>query len=503
MSRFRPSILLLALCFASLWACEKVALLAPTGSKVTISISKTSVAIGGTADVVAVVTEAAGTAPQNGTMVTFSSSFGTMTPQEAPTQGGIARSVFKATGSGKAQIQAFSGGAVATPVDVLAGGAAAALVAIRATPSSLPQGGGTVQIIAVVRDASGNTLPGAPVSFTTDQGNLGSTSALTNDNGEAQTSLTTNRDAVVTATVISTITATTTVRIINAPTIQIALATGAATPSVGVGVNFTVTPGPIATGAAIQGASVNFGDGTAVVNLGPISGATNLTHAFNAPGVYIVTASVVDATGQGASSTVSVNVQRLAPVVTLTPASSTITSGQALAFSVTGVPATGGPPVTNIQVTVNPGGTVVYNSSGGGSFTRQFNAPGTYTLTATAIDTAGTTGTSSAIVSVSGLEVTLDATGGTLACGATSPKVCTGLTSGTSVTFTANVTTAGTAAASFTWSYGDNSPNETTTSRVNSHLYNYAGSTASFVATVTVTTTSGATQSQVITLKQP
>src|SRR5258708_5212076 len=110
-SRFKPSVLIFALAFAALSACDKVNLLAPTGSTLTISVNRTAVPIGGTAEVVAVVVESAGTAPQNGTVVTFSSTFGTMTPQEAQTSGGVARATFTATGSGEASINAFSGGA--------------------------------------------------------------------------------------------------------------------------------------------------------------------------------------------------------------------------------------------------------------------------------------------------------------------------------------------------------------------------------------------------------
>lgn len=498
MSRFRPVFLsLIALGFAALSACDKVALLAPTGSTLTLSINTTTVPINGTAIVKASVIEAGNTPVHDGTTVTFTASFGTIEPTEAQTQGGVATVTFRGTSSGTAKISAFSGSAKAEITDVKVGGAAAGTVAMRSTPSSLPQGGGTVDIFAIVRDASGNLLPGAPVSFTTDQGNLSSTAAISDANGEAKVSLTTNRDTVVTATVIAGVTATTNVRIINAPTVTITSPT--TTPGVGVGVNFTVTPGAVTSGAPIQSASVNWGDGSAVQNLGVISGATNVTHIFNQPGIYTVTASVVDATGQGTSSTISVNVQRIAPVVTLTPASSTVTVGSALAFSVTAVPGSGGPPVQNVQVTINPGGTVVYTGGAGGSFTRVFSSTGTYTLSATATDTSGTTGTASAVVTVTGFEVTLDASGTGLTCGATSPKVCTGLVAGTNVTLTATITTAGVTGTSYTWTWGDGQVPETTTARVNSHVY----SAGSFVAQVTVTTSTGATTTQIISLRPP
>lgn len=502
MQRSRPFrlVALLAIC-ASVWvsaACEKVALTAPTGSTITIALSSTSVPINGSVDVIATVLESSGTAAHNGTKVSFIGSFGRFEPADATTQGGVATVKFIGTSSGTTKITAISGSAKAESGDLKVGGAAAGSVAMRSEPASLPQGGGTVQILATVRDSSGNLLPGAPVNFTTTQGNLGSTAGLTDANGEARVSLTTTRDADVTATVISGVAATTTVRIISAPSVTIALASTTATPGVGVGTNFTITPGAAGTtGTSIQNVTVNFGDGSAVRTLGPISGATNITHTYQTAGNFNVTATVTDATGQHSSSNLSVNVQRITPVVTLTPATATTTAGGTLAFSVSAAPGTGGPPIQNITVVANPGGATVYSGSSGGAFTRTFASAGTHTLLATATDTVGTSGSASAVVTVSNFDVTLTAAGTGISCTGT-PAVCTGLTANTNVTFTASVTTAGVAASSYEWTWGDNSPTETTTARINSHRYTSAGT---FIVQVTVRTTSGATATQTLTLR--
>src|SRR5215213_1161939 len=114
----RMSHLLVLLVVSLFAACEKVPLTAPTGATITLTVDKTSVPIGGTAVLTAVVSEVSGTAPQNGTMVTFNSAFGTITPQEAPTVGGIARATFTGTESGTAKVGAFSGPAKATEVEV-------------------------------------------------------------------------------------------------------------------------------------------------------------------------------------------------------------------------------------------------------------------------------------------------------------------------------------------------------------------------------------------------
>ena len=81
---FRPLFALASIAFAMLAAaCDKVPLTAPTGSTVTLTANATFVPISGTALLTATVTEAAGTAVQNGTVVTFSTTIGTIEPAEA------------------------------------------------------------------------------------------------------------------------------------------------------------------------------------------------------------------------------------------------------------------------------------------------------------------------------------------------------------------------------------------------------------------------------------
>lgn len=464
----------------------------------TLTVSNTSIPINGTAQVTAAVIESGGTAVHDGTMVTFVGAFGNFTPPEAATVGGVAKTIFTGTGSGTAKIGAFSGAAKATEVEVKVGGAAAGSIAMRSEPATLPQGGGSTQIVAIVRDGSGNPLPIAPVNFTSDQGNLSATAAVTDANGEARVTLSTNRDTVVTANVIGTVTTTTTVRIISAPSVTIALATSSTTPAIGVTTNFIVSPVTVTGGTSIQNVTVNWGDGSAEQHLGPISGPTNITHAFTNSGNYNVVATATDATGQRSTSTLSVNVQRIAPTVTITPVTSTTTAGSTLAFAVSAVPGTGGPPIQNIRVIVSPGGQEVYSGPSGGGFTHTFTTAGTHTLTATATDTANSTGSGTAVVTVGNVEATLVASGAGLACNTGSPMTCTALAAGTNVTFTASVTTAGQNGVSYAWNWGDGSPQEFTSARVNSHVYRAGGS---YVAQVTITTSSGATTSQILFLR--
>jgi len=73
---------------ALIGACDKVPLLAPTGTTITLFTSTQLLPLGGSAEVTASVLESGGTPVQNGTVVTFTTSLGSMDPAEARTNGG-------------------------------------------------------------------------------------------------------------------------------------------------------------------------------------------------------------------------------------------------------------------------------------------------------------------------------------------------------------------------------------------------------------------------------
>ena len=411
MSRFRPSILCFALAFAALSACDKVNLLAPTGSKLTISVNRTAVPIGGTADVTAVVTEAAGTAPQDGTTVTFSSTFGTMTPQEAQTQGGVARSVFTATGSGEAVLNAFSGSAVGTEVKIKAGSFAASAVSVRTEPATIPQSGGTVTVVATVIDASGGVLPNTLINFSVDNGNLSASAATSDARGEARVTLTTNRTTKINAAA-GTVKATE-FTLTALPNPSIAIGSCSTTPQVGVAVNCTITPAS-APVVALTNVTVNWGDGTPEQNLGPITAATVASHTYSRADNYTVVSTATDQNGQKGQASIALVVVRVLPTITIT-GSATGTVGVPVAFTVT--PQANPPqPITNVTVEFGDGGSRNLGAiNGPTSVTRVYQTEGGYTVTATVTDQSGQKGVSSTSVIISrgaAPTVTLAQTGG-------------------------------------------------------------------------------------------
>src|SRR5215510_2944912 len=93
-------------------ACDKVPLMAPTGSAITLSANASTVPTNGTVGLTAFVSESSGTPVQNGTTVRFTTTLGTVTPSETQTSNGLAVATFNAgASSGIATIHAVSGGA--------------------------------------------------------------------------------------------------------------------------------------------------------------------------------------------------------------------------------------------------------------------------------------------------------------------------------------------------------------------------------------------------------
>src|ERR1700712_4011278 len=66
-------------------ACEKVPLLAPGGSTITLTSTATALPANGATEIIAQVIEASGTPPHSGTVVTFTTTLGAVQPSEAET----------------------------------------------------------------------------------------------------------------------------------------------------------------------------------------------------------------------------------------------------------------------------------------------------------------------------------------------------------------------------------------------------------------------------------
>ena len=134
----------LAACLAAagLASCDKMPLSAPTESTITLYANSTTVGLNGSVEITATVIESSGTPVQNGTVVNFTTTLGTIEPNEARTNNGKAvAKLLAGTRSGTAEVRAFSGGiSSGDPLAVTVGAAAAGKVELLANPSSPSRG---------------------------------------------------------------------------------------------------------------------------------------------------------------------------------------------------------------------------------------------------------------------------------------------------------------------------------------------------------------------------
>lgn len=392
-SRTRLSLSALLVAVSTLSACDKVPLLAPTSSTITLTVSTTVVPVNGSAEVSASVTESAGTPVQNGTVVTFTSSFGAIDPTEARTHGGKATVRFVASSqSGTARIGAFSGASRSDQLEIQVGGAAAETIVLRADPQTVPAAGGTTEVVATVLDVAGNPLLGVPVTFTTSAGQLSTGQSITDAGGEARTTLTAPRTATVTARAGSKsatldITA-------SSPAVTIAAPTGAAIEA-GIPVTFTVTPVSGTGINPLRDVAIDFGDATAQVRLGAISGATPVAHTFPRAGVFTITATVTDTQGIQGTSIIVVSVNEQSSVaVTLSATPNPVSVGNALQQGLVNFTATAGGlgSATAIQSYSWDFGDGTGAFTTGGGTNHRYIAAGNYIASVTVRTTAGNQG---------------------------------------------------------------------------------------------------------------
>jgi hypothetical protein len=412
-------------------ACEKVPLLAPSGSTITLTALATALPTNGSTDLIAQVIESGGTPPHSGTLVTFTTSIGTVQPSSAETDvsGRVQVKFLAGTGSGTATITAISGGVSASgtnAIKILVGAAAVGRVIVSANPTLVPALGGTTAITAVVLDINGNPLSSVPVSFSTTAGSLGNSVVNADQNGQAQTTLTTAQTATVTASVGATAPATTppatgggtttpttgttagqasgtvTVGVVAAPTLVITPPTTSPSAGLPATFSFVVTAGTT-NGAAVRDLSVNWGDGSGVQDLGAVTGTAAASHVFRVAGTYVVTGTVIDASGNRSTVSTSVTVIPVPrPTIIITPSPVPGHAGAQTTLQIQ-VTLANGISVQDLRIDFGDGQSADLGGAASASVPHVYTAAGTYTVTVTVIDTTGqvTTGTTAVSISAS------------------------------------------------------------------------------------------------------
>jgi len=371
--------------------CDKVPLLAPGQSTITLSSGSSVVQANGTTEIRATVLEQSGTPVQNGTTVTFTTNLGTLAPTDARTMNGVATVQFLGNGqSGKASIKAISGGAASEALELSVGAGAAGRISLTANPAAVPASGGTTTISAVVLDASGNALGGVPVSFTTTAGSFSAQVVNTDLGGRASTTLTTNREATVTASAGGTTTATVTVSIAVRPTVAISVASGS-TPAEGSITTLSVTVTPATNAPPLQSVLVNYGDGSSD-DLGAVSGTVAVQHIYNNSGSFTATVTATDTAGSSATASTVIVVQPLLVSITATPS-----TGNPRTFNFTANVSPPGGAIASYAWTFGDGSSVTTSSA---TTSHTYAAAGDRVVRVTIRTTTNTTATGSANITV-------------------------------------------------------------------------------------------------------
>ncbi len=174
-------------------SCGKASPVAPAGTTLTLSVNPTRINIEGEATATAIVRRADGAPVNPGTIVNFSTSLGLVDPESSPTDdAGIATAVISGAGQiGIATVTASTGPTAPVSVELQIGSLASSMT-LQASPTSVGETGGEVDLLAVVRDDAGQLLKNLAINFSTSTGTLESLGAavLTNERGEARDKLT-------------------------------------------------------------------------------------------------------------------------------------------------------------------------------------------------------------------------------------------------------------------------------------------------------------------------
>jgi PKD repeat protein len=285
-------LLLLGLIIFAIVNCDQVDFTAPAGATLSISVQPPTVANNGIANVTVVGTRANGAPLPDETVIQFTTNLGSISPNPVKTDNGIASATFRAgVRSGTATITATSGAAEAVTVDVIVGEARPQQVILVADPSTLPVGGGTIELRAHVTDADGNPLAGIGVFFQTDAGTLesGGRTVRTNDAGIAIDHLTTNVETNVTATTSNGQTDDFNIRISPGEGSECDFTFSPTDPVVDQDI-FFVDTSVSNEGPAIVQSLWDFGDGETAEGF-------SVTHSYSAVGTFTVVHTIVDAEG--------------------------------------------------------------------------------------------------------------------------------------------------------------------------------------------------------------
>jgi PKD repeat protein len=285
---------------AGVVGCSEGTPVAPTGTILRVSAYPTRIGTTGLSTVTISAYRSTGNPVNPGTEVRLSSSIGIVEPVVYTNESGQASAILRGDGRvGTATVTAFSGGVEPVTLDVAVGQLAASM-SFQVTPSSIAETGGTLDLLALVRDEVSQPLAGAQVNFRSEVGTLdsGGRFITTDANGEARDRLR------VTAGDL---------QLIGDDNFEVTAEVGGAggtiisrTFQVGIQrppqaaftfqrAGLVVTFNDTSTGSPTSWLW-DFGDGT------PSSNQQNPVHTYSAPGTYVVTLTARNSIGTSSAS---------------------------------------------------------------------------------------------------------------------------------------------------------------------------------------------------------
>jgi len=282
-------------------ACDPVTPTSPEGSIIRLSAQPTRINKDGAATITIQVLRGNGLPVNQGTEVRLSTTIGTIDPVVHTDKDGVAHATLSGDGRvGTATITAYSGAVEPVTLDI-AVGALAASVRLQVTPSSVPETGGVLSLLALVRDDQGQPLPEATVNFTSQVGTLGSGGGflVSDSTGQVTDTLTVTEADLLT---VGSDTFDVTVEVggangIEGDTFSVAIQRRPRASFTYQRVNNTVSFTDLSTGNPTSWLW-SFGDAT------PNSTQRNPVHVYAASGSYTVTLTVSNAIGSDSASTV-------------------------------------------------------------------------------------------------------------------------------------------------------------------------------------------------------
>ncbi|MEO8274653.1 MAG: PKD domain-containing protein [Thermoanaerobaculia bacterium] len=299
LSSLRRFSLLLVATLAGL-SCSEGTPVAPAGTILRVSASPTRIGKSGLSNITLSAYRSTGNPVNPGTEIRLSSTIGTIDPVVFTAEDGQATAVLHGDGRvGTATVSAFSGGVEPVTTDIAVGQLAASM-SFQVTPSSVPETGGTLDLLALIRDDQSQPLADAQVNFRSEVGTLdsGGRFLLTDANGEARDRLrVTAADLQLVGT--DTFTVTAEVGGASGTIISRTFEVGIQRPPraaftfqrSGLVVTFTDT----STGGPTSW-QWSFGDST------PTSNQRNPIHTYSAAGTYVVTLTVRNSIGEDTAS---------------------------------------------------------------------------------------------------------------------------------------------------------------------------------------------------------